>query len=350
MGNQDITTINTLIATTIDSANGFEEAARTANATGLSMQFAELARDRWEIVEKLEDEVRRMGSEPKRSGTAKAAMHRRWLDLRNAVAGSDRAVLQEVQNGETYLCSKYEAALGSTGMSTEARRCIEDALASVRRDQERVRGLSMTVGSSAQAGRLNTDWRRLGSTLGMAAAFGTAAFVATRMMRSGGQPATGQRWRRGRTLTIDRTDRAEIEARNAEAVPTSGRNAAAAASEMPGDMGSDASGARSTKRSAGRRGARTGDTGTAGMTAGGSAGMGSGLQASTGPAGSPGSSPTAMPGSDTSGTGFQSSGGAADLSTGGGTGMSPGGSDDTSSGAGNTGSFGSTGGSGSFGR
>lgn len=349
MGNQDITTINTLIATTIDSANGFEEAARTANATGLSMQFAELARDRWEIVEKLEDEVRRMGGEPKRSGTAKAAMHRRWLDLRNAVAGSDRAVLQEVENGETYLCGKYEAALGATDMSTDARRCIEDAFASVRRDQERVRGLGMTVGTSAQAGRLNTDWRRLGSTLGMAVAFGTAAFAATRMLRSRREPGA-RRWRRGRTVTIDRTDRAEIEARNAEAVPTSGRDAAAAAS----DLGSDTSSARPTRRAGGRRSARTGDTGTAGMTAGGSTGAGigsgAGLQASTGPAGSPGSAPTAMPSPDTGGTGFQASGGADDLSPGGSTGLSSGGSSDTSSGAGNTGSFGSTGSSGSFGR
>lgn len=349
MGKQDITTINSLIATTIDSANGFEEAARTASASGLSMQFAELARDRWETVEKLEDQVRRMGAEPKRSGTAKAAAHRRWLDLRNAIGGSDRAVLQEVENGETYLCSKYEAALGTADMSTDARRCIEDAFASVRRDQERVRGLSMTAGSSSQAGRLNTDWRRLGSTLGMAVAFGTAAFAATRMMRSRREPATGQRWRRGRTVTIDRTDRAEIEARNAEAVPTSARDATAAVSQMPGDLGSDTTSAGSTRRAGGRRSARAGETG-AGMTASGAAGTmgsGAGLQGSTG---SPGTSPTAMPSPDTGGTGFQASGGADDLSPGGSTGLSSGGSSDTSSGAGNTGSFGSTGGSGSFGR
>src|SRR5688500_427990 len=117
MSAHDAKVLNTLIATTIDSADGFEEAAAHSKAPVLASQFRDCARERREVVAQLQAEVRRSGETPEEAGTTKAAAHRRWLDLKNVVSGSDRSVLQEVENGETYLRTKYEAALEDTALS-----------------------------------------------------------------------------------------------------------------------------------------------------------------------------------------------------------------------------------------
>jgi uncharacterized protein (TIGR02284 family) len=290
---QNINTLNTLIATTIDSANGFEEAAKNARATSLAQQFAELARDRWAIVETLEDEVRRLGSEPKRSGTAKAAAHRRWLDLKNAVAGSDRAVVQEVENGETYLVTKYEAVLAQQDLSTMTRSAIENAYSEIRRGQSRIEGLALMVGSSDSAAS-NVNWGRIG----LAVALGGAAFAATRYARSRRRTSTQ---RHGVTIAIDRTTTAEIESRNREGAGVTGL--AANASELDNDIDTAP---RSTKRAGTRRSSASGNGAASSMAAGGTMGGES--------------------------AGFQASGGSSDLS----------------SGTGSSGSFGATGGSDDF--
>ena len=320
MSSQDTTTLNMLIATTIDSANGFEEAARMAKATGLASQFAELARDRWSIAETLEADVRRLGGDPQRSGTAKAAVHRRWLDLKNAVSGSDHAIIQEVENGETYLVGKYEAALSATDLSEMTRRTIQDAFSEIRRGQERVRGLGLTVGTTESARQTNVDWRRIGKGLGIAAAIGGAAFAASRLAQS---RRTGQAGRRGTTLSIDRTDRAEIEARNAEGSSGSGTGTSG--------FDRDISGASSAGRSGRRRDASQGTTGAVGLAASGST---AGQTGAGGSAGFQGSGTTG-----TGGGGFQAPSGTDDLSAGAG---SPGAADSTgdagtSTGAGGTG-------------
>lgn len=184
MSSNDITTLNSLIATTIDSANGYEEAAKNTHSADLGSQFAEFARDRLAVVTMLQDEVRRLGGTPELKGTVKAAAHRRWLDLKNAVAGSDAAVLQEVENGESYIRTKYEAALGDGKLSTDSRDVVSRAFDSVLAGHDRARALNHSYGGTAS--RQGGVWR----TVGIAAALGGAAFAATRLMRSRRQTLT----------------------------------------------------------------------------------------------------------------------------------------------------------------
>lgn len=287
---QNVTTLNTLIATTIDSANGFEEAAKNARATGLAQQFAELARDRWAVVETLEAEVRRLGSEPKRSGTAKAAAHRRWLDLKNAVAGSDRAVIREVENGESYLVTKYEAVLAEQGLATMTRGAIEDAYSEIRRGQGRVEGLALSVGSSDGTGESTVDWRRVG----LAVALGGAAFAATRYARNRRRAAPQ---RHGVLISIDRTTTAEIEARNRE-----GAGEETTLITRAAELDTDIDRAPTTRRTGGRRRGAAESGASAGFAAGGDT---AGFQASDGDTSS-GTGSTGSFGSPGSGDGFKS--------------------------------------------
>lgn len=281
MSGHDITVLNTLIATTIDSANGFEEAARRANAPGLASQFAEFARDRWAVVTTLEDEIRRLGGTPRRQGTTKAAAHRRWLDLKNAVSGSDKAVVQEVENGESYIRSKYEAALSDVQLSEASRRAVTEAFDSVRRGHDSVRSLGLAHGTrstSSQEGGI--DWRRVGTGIGIAAAVGGAAYAANRMMSSRRQTTTGRRQRRGASIMSqpDSTT-AGMSTAGTNTMAASGSSATRTGSSQPTALsagsqalGSDTargSGASSSTKRGGSSRSRGASTGSgAGMTAG----------------------------------------------------------------------------------
>lgn len=180
MSGHDAKVLNTLIATTIDSADGFDEAAAHTTAPVLSSQFRDCARERREIVAQLQAEVRRTGETPVEAGTTKATVHRRWLDLKNAVTGSDKAVLQEVENGEAYLRTKYAAALDDQMLSEPSRRAIEEAFAAVQRAQDRLAGLHPMASDESSRPLGNVNWAKVGIGLGAAA----VAIAATRLISS----------------------------------------------------------------------------------------------------------------------------------------------------------------------
>jgi uncharacterized protein (TIGR02284 family) len=109
----DISVLNSLITTTIDSANGFERSAEDVRGGRFEELFRDFATERRQVVGTLQDAVRAVGGTPEDDGSFKADLHRRWIDLRTAITGGggDRAVIDEVERGEDYLKGKYEAAL-----------------------------------------------------------------------------------------------------------------------------------------------------------------------------------------------------------------------------------------------
>lgn len=136
--NHDIDVLNSLITTTIDSADGFERSAEDADAGRFQQLFREFAAERRRVVARLQEAVRGFGGTPNDDGSLAAGMHRRWVDLRAAITrndadgGCDRAIVEEVERGEDWLKAKYDEALDDTALSREALDAIGDAYTSVR--------------------------------------------------------------------------------------------------------------------------------------------------------------------------------------------------------------------------
>ena len=82
-----ISTLNTLIATTIDSVKGYEDAASNSEAGRFQEMFRQRASERQRVVEQLRDEVRRLGGNPEDDGSFMGATHQRFLDLKAAITG-----------------------------------------------------------------------------------------------------------------------------------------------------------------------------------------------------------------------------------------------------------------------
>jgi uncharacterized protein (TIGR02284 family) len=139
MDNQDqISTLNTLIATTIDSITGYEDSAQNVDNERLRQIFRERADERQRVVEDLRAEVRRLGGDPEDGGSLLGKTHQRFEDLKAAITGRDeKAIVNEVERGEDYLKGKFETALDGD-LTGESRAIVESAYQSVRSGHDQI--------------------------------------------------------------------------------------------------------------------------------------------------------------------------------------------------------------------
>jgi uncharacterized protein (TIGR02284 family) len=144
---EDITILNTLTATLIDSVTGFEDAAdNIEGGSRLQQLFRDRAGERRKVVESLREEVRRLGGDPEAEGSFLGRAHQRFLDLKSAITGRDEAaIVNEVERGEDYLKEKFETALNSGALAGETRAVVEQAYQSVKSGHDQVSQLKHTL-------------------------------------------------------------------------------------------------------------------------------------------------------------------------------------------------------------
>lgn len=111
--NDDVESIlNELIETSKDGEKGFLKSAQDARSPELKSLFTACARRCAEGARELQQEVRASGGDPEKSGSVAAALHRGWIDVREAVTSrDDKAILDECERGEDYAKAQYRKAL-----------------------------------------------------------------------------------------------------------------------------------------------------------------------------------------------------------------------------------------------
>ena len=146
----EISTLNTLIATTIDSITGYENSAKDIDNQRFAEIFRQRADERQRVVEQLRGEVRRLGGDPEESGSFLGKTHQRFEDLKAAITGKDeKAIINEVERGEDYLKEKFETALSGGELSSETRSVVEQAYQSVREGHDQMSQLKHGMEASA---------------------------------------------------------------------------------------------------------------------------------------------------------------------------------------------------------
>ena len=137
-----ISTLNTLIATTIDSITGYEDSAQNIDNERLREIFRERANDRQQVVDQLRSEVRRLGGNPEDDGSFLGKAHQRFEDLKAAVTGRDeKAIINEVERGEDYLKEKWQAALQSGNLDGESHDVVERCYQSIKSGHDQISNL-----------------------------------------------------------------------------------------------------------------------------------------------------------------------------------------------------------------
>ncbi len=138
----DIKTLNSLIETTLDSADGYAEAAKDAKSDSLVTLFRARSGERRSTASTLQQCVRSLGGKPEDEGTVLASAHRMFVNLRTSITKNDnKAVIDEVERGEDHIKAKFEDAMKDKDISPHTLAVIADAYTSVRSGHDQMRNM-----------------------------------------------------------------------------------------------------------------------------------------------------------------------------------------------------------------
>ena len=111
MQSEVASTLNNLIETLKDGENGFKTAANDVKDTRVKSTFQDFASQRSRLATELQGEVRKLGGEEEKTGSSSASMHRGWMNIKSALGGGEKSILDEAERGEDVAVQSYEKAM-----------------------------------------------------------------------------------------------------------------------------------------------------------------------------------------------------------------------------------------------
>lgn len=133
--------LNDLIETNTDGEKGYRDAADGVQNVNLRGIFNEYALQRRQFAGELQTYVTRLGGDPATSGSAGAALHRGWMNVKAAITGKDEhAVLEECERGEDSAVKSYREAL-SQGLPDDFRGVVEEQYRQILEAHNRIKAL-----------------------------------------------------------------------------------------------------------------------------------------------------------------------------------------------------------------
>ena len=133
--------LNHLIETCKDAERGFRHVAAHATNPEVKSLFLDIASQRGGFAADLLPHAQRLGGARDAEGTAGAALHRTWIDLRSALTRDDQvAVVEEAERGEHFSLGVYKDALEGM-LPPTVRELVESQYEELRRTGGRLRGL-----------------------------------------------------------------------------------------------------------------------------------------------------------------------------------------------------------------
>lgn len=137
--NEVIAILNDLIETSKDGEEGFRSSAKNADDARLKDFFLRRSKEVSVSVRELQDQVRALGGEPVNATSIGGILHRRWLDIKNALTSQDNiAVLNETERGEEAALAAYRQAL-EQALPADVRTLILRQIEGVKRNHNLVK-------------------------------------------------------------------------------------------------------------------------------------------------------------------------------------------------------------------
>jgi uncharacterized protein (TIGR02284 family) len=133
--------LNQLLETATDGEKGFTTAAEGAQNPDLRTTLQGFAAQRSAFTQELSQLIRSLGAEPNDSGHVAGALHRGWINLKEALTSKDdKAILEECERGEDYAKKAFSEALDEP-LPEAARTAVQRMSAEVKMAHDRVRDL-----------------------------------------------------------------------------------------------------------------------------------------------------------------------------------------------------------------
>jgi uncharacterized protein (TIGR02284 family) len=123
----DIGVLNRLIEVTLDSAEGYRDAARDSHDPGRKLAYGRRAEQRDAVVQSLQNALRDLGGHPGDSGSLLGKAHRAFMDVKHALLPDDDTLDGSIRNGESWLIDTWEVALNDPDLGESTRHVIRRA-------------------------------------------------------------------------------------------------------------------------------------------------------------------------------------------------------------------------------
>ena len=134
INDQQIAVLNGLISVTLDSANGYAQAALDTTSTRIRSVFGARATTRRSLGSALQARVHSLGGKFASPGSEPAATPPLFLNLAAVITSSDERVLKEAETEEDHLKAKYESALRDACLSAHVKAMVTNAYNNVKED------------------------------------------------------------------------------------------------------------------------------------------------------------------------------------------------------------------------
>jgi uncharacterized protein (TIGR02284 family) len=133
--------LNQLLETARDGEKGFTEAAESTDSPDLRATLQGFAAQRAAFVTELTQLIQSVGGDPHESGHIAGAMHRGWMNIKEAFSKrDDKAILEECERGEDYAKKAFTEALNEP-LPENIRTVVQRMSSEVKMAHDRVRGL-----------------------------------------------------------------------------------------------------------------------------------------------------------------------------------------------------------------
>ena len=140
-----ISTLNSLIETLKDGEEGFRTAADGLTDPQAKAVFQQYSRERAQMAQELQAEVRTLGGDPEQAGSMSGSVHRGWINIKSVVTGkNDASIIAEAERGEDIAKNAYAEAI-KTALPPSVSAIISRQAVKVREAHDRVRSMERAV-------------------------------------------------------------------------------------------------------------------------------------------------------------------------------------------------------------
>ena len=138
--NEVIDDLNGLIEICRDGQNGFADASENISNPQWKTFCLEQGRERAKFVGELQQQVQWLGGDPENTGSATAAIHRAWINLKSSLGGGDASIMAACETGEDSALKVYKSVL-EKALPANIRQVVTEQCEHVQASHDRVKAM-----------------------------------------------------------------------------------------------------------------------------------------------------------------------------------------------------------------
>lgn len=133
MSDQTLKTLNDITATLIDSYEGYQKCLEISQEDyALRGNFMARAKERSQLINEFQAEVRQLGGNPTVQGSLAGKIHRGFTQFSSLFRDDEKAAVSAIDDGEDFLAERIENALEKKDLTITAKALLRRAHASAK--------------------------------------------------------------------------------------------------------------------------------------------------------------------------------------------------------------------------